>query len=311
MILDDALGGILLGTFLSVMLYGICTLQAVLYFTDKLDEPMFLKALVSVVWVLETVHTAFTIYNIYVMTVTNFGDLESPGLIFWSEPAYILTGIVIMFAVHCFFTRRVWLVCGKPLIFTGILVVMVIAHFVIGLVIGVAYKFRTWPEFRKHDISLIVVCGGLGSAAVADILIAAALSLYLRRGRQDLHERFSGVLNQIIFFIVSTGTLTALTSVGTVIAFATDKYGGVFLGMATLQSKVYANSLLANLNSRKKLRNKLTSSGSQVEFTTVQPLSMDSHRYPPNGSNISRRAETAQSGSSDTDVTSTKQEVFV
>ena len=33
----------------------------------------------------------------------------------------------------------------------------------------------------------VVVCGGLGSAAIADSLIAGLLTFYLRRGREDLH----------------------------------------------------------------------------------------------------------------------------
>ena len=105
----------------SFRLYGICTLQAALYFADRLDDPVFMKALVRLpvctietylsqvecaglsrvvcfysvepfdiadriyARLLETVHTAFTMYNVYVMTVTNFGNLGAPGLIFWCE----------------------------------------------------------------------------------------------------------------------------------------------------------------------------------------------------------------------------------
>ncbi|KAI0065584.1 hypothetical protein BV25DRAFT_1913603 [Artomyces pyxidatus] len=287
---DETLGKILLGTFFAIMLYGITVTQTYLYSNDSGEDGLVLKLMVAgVLWVfrsftwfiissvsslstLETIHSGICIFNIYIMAVSNFGDFSSPGKIYWSEPALIVVGVLLMFSVHCFFVRRVWKICENPLIITAVISFLALSHLLFGLAnCAVAYGFDTWDEFRASQVSLVVVCGGLGSSLTADVLIAGFLFCYLRRGRKESHKKFAGAINRLILYIVATGVLTAVTSAGTIVAFATDKHGGVFLGLATIQSKVYANSLLANLNSRRSIRDKLHSDSTDEEmvFTSV------------------------------------------
>ncbi|KAI0058865.1 hypothetical protein BV25DRAFT_1901904 [Artomyces pyxidatus] len=243
---DETLGKILLGTFFSIMLYGITIMQTYIYSSDSGDDGLVLKLMVAGVFILETIHSGICIYNIYVMAVSNFGDFSSPGKIYWSEPALIMTGALLMFSVHCFFVRRVWKICENPLIITAVISFFALSHLAFGLATYVVvYWFNTWDEFRASHVSLVVVCGGLGSSLSTDIIIAGFLFRYLSRGRNENHEKFAGAINRLIFYIVATGVLTAITSAGTIVAFAMDEHGGIFLGLATIQSKVYANSLLA------------------------------------------------------------------
>jgi len=143
-----------------------------------------------------------------------------------------------------------------------------LSHLVFGSMIVTAYHYDSWIGFRSAKLSLILVAGGLSSAAAADILIASSLTYFIRQNQGDLSVRFNSALNRLIGFIVGTGMLTALTSIGTIIAFSLDKQNGVFIGMSVLQSKVYANSLLTNLNLRRN-RNVRVHLGHHVEFTTV------------------------------------------
>ncbi|KAI0065585.1 hypothetical protein BV25DRAFT_1913604 [Artomyces pyxidatus] len=271
---DETLGKILLGTFFAIMLYGITVTQTYIYSNTSGEDRLVLKSLVAGVFVLETIHSGICIYNIYITAVSNFGDFSSPGKIYWSEPALMLTGILLMFSVHCFFVRRVWKIPGNTSIITAVISFLALSHLAFGLAnCAVAYGFDTWDEFRASQVSLVVVCGGLGSSLTADVLIAGFLFCYLhraRRGRKNLeyvvsisdHGKFVGGIDRLILYIVATGVLTAITSAGTIVAFAADKHDGMFLGLATIQSKVYANSLLANLNSRRSIRDKLSPNSS-------------------------------------------------
>ncbi|KAI0038693.1 hypothetical protein FA95DRAFT_1613186 [Auriscalpium vulgare] len=288
--LDASLGGILLGTIFAVMLYGMTLLQIYIYFNDKQQDGLLLRLLVFAVLFLETIHTAFCIFNIYTMTVTLFGDKTAPGRILWSEPALILTGALLMFAVHCFFIRRVWNICEKPLLLTAFISIMALAHLGFGLATYIVVaRFDTWNNFKASNDSLIVVCGGLGSSSLTDILIAWLLFSHLSRGRDETdrfasfpssaqispnhpRRKFSNAINLLIFYVIATGALTAVTSVGTVIAFASGSDIGIFIGMATIQSKVYANSLLTNLNTRRSIRNRLHLTDDDVEFTSILPV---------------------------------------
>ncbi|TFY70241.1 hypothetical protein EVG20_g2755 [Dentipellis fragilis] len=262
-------------------LYGITTLQTYIYAQDYLEDPVALRLLVSAVWIIETIHSVLCLYSVHSMFVTNFGLASSPDILYWSQGAMILLGVIVMFAVHCYFARRVWMIGNNPQPLTAVIVLVASLHLVFGIATFVLTRyFDTWSAMRSRPISQVMLCGGLGSACVADLLIAASLFYYMRQRRSTLqHAQFHNALSSLTIYIVSTGFSTAVLSSSTLLTFMFVPHRGVFLGLASIQSKAYANAFLTNLNARQTIRNRIMRSGAaagedgddnfSAEFTTV------------------------------------------
>ncbi|KAA1470141.1 hypothetical protein DENSPDRAFT_835865 [Dentipellis sp. KUC8613] len=279
--LESTLDAALVGNFVAIMLYGITTLQTYIYAQDYLEDPVSLRLLVLAVWIIETIHSVLCLYGVHSMFVTNFGLVTSPDILYWSQGAMILLGVIVMFAVHCYFARRVWMIGNNPQPLTTVIVLVASLHLAFGIATFVLTRcFDTWSAMRSRPIAQIMLCGGLGSACVADLLIAASLFYFMRQRRNTLqHAQFHNALSSLTIYIVSTGFSTAVLSSSTLLTFMFVPHGGVFLGLASIQSKAYANAFLTNLNARQTIRNRMMRSGAapgedddsnfSAEFTTV------------------------------------------
>ncbi|KAK7693110.1 hypothetical protein QCA50_002676 [Cerrena zonata] len=78
------MGGLIMELCIALILYGVTTAQAYVYLLNCKKDPWWLKLMVAAVWVLETVHTAFMLRQIYYYTIISFGDFESIAKIDWS-----------------------------------------------------------------------------------------------------------------------------------------------------------------------------------------------------------------------------------
>ncbi|KAI0259422.1 hypothetical protein BC834DRAFT_633731 [Gloeopeniophorella convolvens] len=187
-----------------------------------------------------------------------------------------------MFLVHCYFIRRAWIICGQSKPFTTLVSVLALVHLAFGLgSFSLVSSLGTWSRVKQHPASLAFVAGGLGCSALMDALIAIGLSLGLWRERDTSYRQLTSAIDHLVLYFVATGALTALTSVGTIVAYAAHG-DGVLLGFVTIQSKVYANSFVTNLNSRRVARARLSTRGtSQDASPSVMLSSVFPHEIQP------------------------------
>ncbi|KAI0031883.1 hypothetical protein K488DRAFT_86386 [Vararia minispora EC-137] len=270
---EIALGGIFIGTVTSTFLYGIAFLQSYIYLSNVDAKRMWLRLLVLCVLLLDTLNTIFILISTYTTLVRSYGNVEIIDKVIWSQPAYNMTTIMLMTVVHMFFARRVWFVSNKSFILTAVVVLFTLVNLGDGISYVVtmhvivypppaglsilqhlaSYHYSTWSEFsNSRPVSYAVVIPGLASIVIADVLIASILTFYLLRESRDIsvmieprNTQFVYVLNQLTAIIVSTGILTAISSLATLIAFVSNHAGPVLLTISTIGSKIYANTLLA------------------------------------------------------------------
>ncbi|CDO74202.1 hypothetical protein BN946_scf185043.g254 [Trametes cinnabarina] len=250
-------GGMLIEIFIACILYGITTLQTFIYFQKYQNDTPSLKFMVAVIWIIETAHTAFCMQLVYAYLVSNFGDFEYFLNINWSVGVTVITEVVISTLVQAFYVRRVWIMSNKAKLLTIFMASVTVCR--IGFGIGstiLSYHFGDWISFRAHKSSLATVSGGLGAAALIDVLVALTLSYYLSRGRSSWHKSSNSKINLIMLYAVNSGAITASASVLSVILYATQTDSLVFLGLVEIQGKLYANSFLGSLNARSHIRNK-------------------------------------------------------
>ncbi|KAI0366218.1 hypothetical protein BV20DRAFT_1055815 [Pilatotrama ljubarskyi] len=256
---ESFFGGMLVEIMIACVLYGITTLQSFIYFQKYQNDTPSLKFMVAAIWILETVHTAFCMQVVYSYLISNFGEFEYFLSINKGVGVTVIVEVIISTLVQAFYVKRVWIMSNKAKVLTFFIGFVTFCR--IGFGIGstiLSYHYDNWVNFRAHTSSLVTVSGGLGAAALVDVLVALTLSFYLTRGRTSWQKASNSKINLIMLYAVNSGAITASASVLSVILYATQTHSLVFLGLVEIQGKLYANSFLGSLNARSHIRNKNT-----------------------------------------------------
>ncbi|KAG1736994.1 hypothetical protein EDB19DRAFT_1006902 [Suillus lakei] len=100
-------GAILLGGFLAAALSGIVTVQSFIYIKLYPTDLAWRKAIVAVIWILDSIHTALVCASIWIYLIKNFGDTSKINDIPETVAMTIALTAILTFIVHCFFAHRI------------------------------------------------------------------------------------------------------------------------------------------------------------------------------------------------------------
>ncbi|KZT42651.1 hypothetical protein SISSUDRAFT_1041263 [Sistotremastrum suecicum HHB10207 ss-3] len=274
--LDSTFGAVLLALVFSAVLFGLTTLQTYLYFNRFPHDARWMKGLVATIWCLDALHVALCTHTIYHYLIVNYGNSDALLTEVWSLAIQTDCNGLIGMMVECFFARRVLKLSGNRYI-TTLIIVLAFIHFGLGVYFTVeAFVLKDFSQFAKLTW---VTCTGLGSAAAADITIAVSLVYTLQKIRTGM-ARTDNVITTLIVYAINTGALTSMFATVCVFCYAFMPTNFVWLAFFWVLGKLYANSLLATLNSREALRGK----GKTDEGTVILPMSQltssRSHKIP-------------------------------
>ncbi|KAG7086069.1 hypothetical protein E1B28_003589 [Marasmius oreades] len=257
--IDNTFGAGLLGAILTAILYGVTSVQTYLYFVNYPKDPARLKSLVSVIWsvqlldiwasmslssvpsprVLDTAHVAVVTFSIYHYLVTKHFSLP--------EHSNRCTRARVLYAPGLHQLVR-WTL-------TPLLVLLVLLHFVFGLE-TVAWLFikTTFENFnRSQEVKLAAATPFAIFAVLSDIGVAASLCALLHEGRTGI-KKTNAIITTLMIYAVNRCLLTSVVAVTEVIVFIATPDALWYLAIDFVIGKLYANSLLASLNSRNFLR---------------------------------------------------------
>ncbi|KAH8995517.1 hypothetical protein EDB86DRAFT_1095667 [Lactarius hatsudake] len=251
-----------IGLIISVMLFGITTLQTWIYYWKYGNrDQKALKLFIAVVFLLDALHTSLCVYSIYWYLVLNFGNVEILDVSLWAMNVQVDVNTLIDYMVQLFYARRVYIVGGSVII-PIIIVIFGTACLTLGLVFTVRVTtIRLWSRYA----SLIpVTCIGLGSAVAADILIAVSMCWFLYHKRTGF-ARTDSVIMTLMTYSVQSGLLTSVFTCAVLISFAIAPSTMYSYMLFFPMSKFYANSLLAMLNSRDYVRSRSESTDNKSD----------------------------------------------
>ncbi|KAF9475337.1 hypothetical protein BDN70DRAFT_935941 [Pholiota conissans] len=246
--LNQSYGAYLIGTFISNILLGITCLQTYTYFRTYKDG-FFTKLLVATLLILELLHGALSMHVIYFYLITNFLDpleLFKPN---WSiKVTFGVTGLIVLI-VHTSYALRIYYVSGKRLLIAIFVAFLSLVNAGLGWSLTI-YLFRnpqvTGPEGIPNDIAQAILI----SSAVADFVIAGTLGYYLNKARSGIKQT-DKIIDRLIVYTVNNGLLTSLVDI--IALIFVYKFPDALYSVAVSQiiGKMYANSWMATLNSRK------------------------------------------------------------
>ncbi|KAF8798688.1 hypothetical protein BYT27DRAFT_7203280 [Phlegmacium glaucopus] len=287
--LDSTYGAAFVGMVVAAILYGVSCLQALYYFTNQ-NDPWYIKLTVIVVMVLDTINQVSVSHLVYTYTITFWGDLGQP-LIVWSLGiAVVVTGMTA-FVVQSFLTMRIWRLSGRNIYLTGssmTLVVVSFGSFIFYIAKAIHLKDLASLSKIKNEAIAVNILG-----AATDLLIAAILCILLNLSRTGF-QKSDTVINKLILFSVNTGLITSLCALASMIAIIVASNSFIYITFFFCLGRLYTNSLLSTLNAREMIRGR--SDGGSVDAMSLSLRDL-SKKGSTQHQNISIKIDTSTSKS--------------
>ncbi|THH02602.1 hypothetical protein EW026_g262 [Hermanssonia centrifuga] len=224
-------------------------MQVFLYYRLYPNDRYRIKWTVTIVWLLDLLHTIMVCLANWSYLIVHFGDGEASKKIAWPVCVTIALTAVVTFLVHCFFAHRVYTL-SKQKLYIAAPVALLAALRVVSAFTQMA-RAGTWAKFGSDSAWLFTT--GLSISAVLDVTIAVALITYLKRSRTGW-SAMDQIIDSIVLYTVENGALTSVFAIVSLICWVSMSSNLIFLALHFAISKLYANSFLATLNARKTLQ---------------------------------------------------------
>ncbi|OJA18502.1 hypothetical protein AZE42_07593 [Rhizopogon vesiculosus] len=249
--LPETYGAILLGGFIATILSGIITAQVFNYIKRYPSDTARTKAIVGLTWILDSIHTALVCTTSWIYMIQWFGDEDKIDNIPIPLATSVALTAFLTLIVHCFFAHRIHKLTHNDWRISVPIVVFAFLRLVAAIISTVEMiHLQTLSAFRR-DVGWVFTVG-LSLSCVVDVLVALVLCVTLRSSRSS-YSNMDRIINSIILYTLENNSLTSAATIISMICWVTMP-NLVFLGIHFVLSKLYANSLLATLNSRKQLQ---------------------------------------------------------
>lgn len=235
------------------MLSGIMVSQTYFYWSKYKQDRLWIKMLVYSIFCLETVHTVFSVHSLYSYLILEVEDILRLAYNVWSAGAILVVEMVVVALVQGFYIYRIWQL-SRSVYVTVLPSFALFCRCALGIATAVlTYTFPTVVEFSTSKTVSVTLNFGLTLAVVVDILTSGLVIYYLLL--QSAHIRQTKhIVHRLMFYTVNTGAISIIFSMLTLFTFNFVRFSFMFAGFVIISTKVYANSMLAMLNARNKLK---------------------------------------------------------
>ncbi|KJA28300.1 hypothetical protein HYPSUDRAFT_197200 [Hypholoma sublateritium FD-334 SS-4] len=271
-------GALLLGALFASGLSGVFGVQCLLYFKCYPTDKKALKALVVFAWGLEITHTALVWISVWSYFVQHFGEVDYIDHIPTSIALSVMLTATLTFLAHCLFAHRIYYLSEHNWWLAMPVIVLALGRLAAASVSGAEMiHLRSFARFRKQFLWLFSL--GLSLSSAVDILITLSLFLLLRKSRRQ-SVKLNYLIDALLLYTFEIGSLTSAATVASMLCWSTLDKSLVFLGFHFVIGKLYANSLLATLNSRRKLRKaRSTAFNDFVNFNVNQSATVSAIQF--------------------------------
>ncbi|KZP06987.1 hypothetical protein FIBSPDRAFT_939741 [Athelia psychrophila] len=169
------------------------------------------------------------------------------------EPSAHLCQSFVALLVHGFFCLRIWRVSYKNVKLCAVIILPALAQLGTAIYLTAAYNGEITDLYKPGSANPWLASVPFAANIVSNGAIAGSLTYYFRSYRIGM-PRTEPVMQQLIWLSTSTGILTCLLTALTWTLSLTDPGGASWLAILFVVGKVYVNSMMANLNSRRHFR---------------------------------------------------------
>ncbi|KAJ3710676.1 hypothetical protein C8R42DRAFT_729119 [Lentinula raphanica] len=248
---------LLIGGLMAFSLTGTVSVQCIVYYRLYPEESEKLKGLVASVWLLDLVHSAFIGASLYQYFIVWFGERSQIDVIPWSVAFTVVVTALQTFIAHCFFANKIYrssqqnVYLTAPVVFLALLRLIAAATSTAEMIVDKHYSVFT----RRYPGWIFTT--GLSLSSAVDVLIAICLCYLLHKLKLQMGSSSTvmiKVVDTLTLYTLENGFLTGVATTASLICWLAMPHNLSFLGLHFVIEKLYANSILASLNTRKELR---------------------------------------------------------
>ncbi|KAH6906843.1 hypothetical protein BKA70DRAFT_1493717 [Coprinopsis sp. MPI-PUGE-AT-0042] len=248
---ETAHGYILTGFIFNILLLGIMITQVYIYYTTYKRDKVWIKVFVGYLFIADILNTAFCYADLYKVLIVQFGDFDKLFTVDWvfaTEPA---TTAIIGTSVQLFFAWRTRILTQRwehiSMVLVGLITLTALTSGVAGIM--TAWEVGRHPHFSEFQTFYPTVTTWLVATTVCDALITGVLVIALQKQKTGF-KRTDRIIDRIIKLTMHTGLLTMVVAVLDLIVYLKSPSGLHLLFNYPL-SKLYTNSMMSSLNSRR------------------------------------------------------------
>jgi hypothetical protein len=259
-------GALLLGSFVAIFLSGTNSVQCYLYYKTYHNDSRRTKTLVSVIWLLDILHSCLVVVSIWHYLIVKYGQQHYIDVIPKTLALSIACTAIITISVHCFFAHRIYMFSRGNIYLTSAVVILAVFRLCAASVTtGEMIRLGSFRMYKAHYSWVFTL--GLGLSSTVDVLITASLCYFLRASRTK-STKLNTIIDSLFLYTVENGAITSAATILSMIFWLTMNSNLIFMGLHFVIAKFYAASLLATLHARQKLRKKRSASSRGPGATT-------------------------------------------
>ncbi|KAF5361539.1 hypothetical protein D9757_012067 [Collybiopsis confluens] len=224
---------------------------------------------------LDLIHSAFIGASLYLYFINWFGEEWRIDTIPWSIAFTVVITAVQTFIAHCYFANKIYRSSKKSWYFAGPVIFLAMLRLIAaGTSTGEMIADKEYSVFNRAYPGWIFTLG-LSLSSAVDVLIAADLIYLLRKLKLQMGStsKMIKVVDTLTLYTLENGFLTgygfyetspyslltmvyrdSVATTASLICWVAMPHNLSFLGLHFVIEKLYANSILASLNTRKELR---------------------------------------------------------
>ncbi|KAK0227102.1 hypothetical protein EDD85DRAFT_958341 [Armillaria nabsnona] len=274
------------------MLIGALVTMAYFYLMTYPQDSTGTKSFVGLIWGLDTVHVVFMCHTMHHYLIAGFGDPAYLVEITWSLTSSIMVNVIVSFLVQCFFALRIHELCPKPYNWwmTSVIGLTVFTHLCEarfpfpfpqtersppGFGLETVGQIFVRKEFSMiNDVFYVAVLPFSITAILSDLLIALGLCFLLQRSRTNFANT-NHIITTLVGYAITRCLLTSIMTVVEVVLITQPQTPFYSFAVDFVIGKLWSNSLLASLNSRRSLRdtfNRKNSGSMSASFRVGSPV---------------------------------------
>ncbi|KAG2050795.1 hypothetical protein BDR06DRAFT_627556 [Suillus hirtellus] len=262
-----------IGFIIATVLYGTAFGQYLFYVRCFPQDSRKLKFFITMTFCLETIHEYLLIgiYWYILISCRHSTSFECTAQLPWQLA--VLMAHWIIFAVQCFYARRVWIITGQNRLITGIVCALATASFVCGMILsGLIFNTRKPEDLFHTKWSQLASF----ASALCDAVTTGTVWWFLRPARTDnIRSRSRSYLNELLRVFIQMGLFSFLvaTTLAVLYQFQEDVVGRFYTAApGAVIGNSYINSMLAVLNARKSVRERERSARNALELPTIPTI---------------------------------------
>ncbi|KAI0262806.1 hypothetical protein BC834DRAFT_375863 [Gloeopeniophorella convolvens] len=245
-------GPILVGSILSWCLYGLLIMQLYVYYLAFPRDTLWVKLIVYGLFILDSAQSVIITDVAWSILCAGWGKPDALVKTSWGFAMTPLIDALISTWVQVFFAWRVWIL-GRRFVWKSLTVFIVLLALSMGsLGVAAGIKYAGINDVRRINEIYPMICTWLGGSVLADSLIALSMVYLLWRAKRQARwsDKTGRKLTKLIRSTVETGVLSAAVAVLDLSFFLSSNRNNIHITFAFVISKLYSNALMASLNSR-------------------------------------------------------------